>query len=65
VDEIDSNGKMSYGILQYQDWPNWETISGLSGSPDNTDDAITMAGWAIKDGMLKHWSCATIFGNVQ
>jgi hypothetical protein len=60
VDEIDSNGKMSYGILQFQDWPNWERLSGLTGSPDNTDDAIAMAEWAIKNGYLKRWSCARI-----
>jgi hypothetical protein len=60
VDEIDSNGVMSYGILQYQDWPNWEKISGRSGSPDNTNDAINMARWAVAHGYLDHWSCSAI-----
>ncbi|HUJ32107.1 MAG TPA: hypothetical protein VLY23_12555 [Candidatus Acidoferrum sp.] len=60
VDRIDSNGKMSYGILQFQDWDEWQRVSGISGDPDNTADAIRMAEWAIENGMINHWTCASI-----
>lgn len=60
VNRIDSNGKMSYGILQFQDWNEWEAASGLTGDPDNRLDAIRMAEWAIQNGMINHWTCAQI-----
>ena len=62
IHHLDTNGKMSYGILQFQDWPEWERISGISGDPDNTDDAIRMAEWGIQHGMIDHWGCASIRG---
>jgi hypothetical protein len=62
VNHLDSNGKMSYGILQFQDWREWERISGISGDPDNRDDAIRMAEWGIQHGMIDHWTCARILG---
>lgn len=62
VDHLDSNGKMSYGILQFQDWDEWERVSGISGDPDNSDDAIRMAEWGIEHGMIDHWGCAKILG---
>jgi len=60
VNRVDTNGKMSYGILQFQDWQEWEAISGISGDPDNRDDAIRMAEWAIQNGMINHWTCASV-----
>jgi hypothetical protein len=60
INRIDSNGKMSYGILQFQDWNEWEAASGLGGNPDNRADAIRMAEWAIENGMINHWTCAQI-----
>lgn len=60
INRIDSNGKMSYGILQFQDWNEWEAASGLTGNPDNRRDAIRMAEWAIQNGMINHWGCAQI-----
>jgi hypothetical protein len=60
INRIDSNGKMSYGILQFQDWDEWERVSGITGDPDNRADAIRMAEWAIQNGMINHWTCATI-----
>lgn len=60
VNRIDSNGKMSYGILQFQDWQEWEAASGLTGNPDNRRDAIRMAEWGIKNGMINRWTCASI-----
>jgi hypothetical protein len=64
VDRLDTNGKMSYGILQFQDWPEWERMSGISGDPDNPDDAIRMAEWGIQHGMIDHWACARILGEI-
>ncbi|HLV94468.1 MAG TPA: hypothetical protein VKS44_04700 [Candidatus Acidoferrales bacterium] len=60
INRVDSNGKMSYGILQFQDWDEWEAVSGLGGNPDNRDDAIRMAEWAVENGMINHWTCAQI-----
>src|SRR5580658_1555987 len=60
INRIDTNGKMSYGILQFQDWGEWEQVSGITGDPDNRADAIRMAEWAIENGMINHWTCATI-----
>ena len=60
LNRVDTNGKMSYGILQFQDWDEWERISGITGSPDNRADAIRMAEWAIQNGMINHWTCASI-----
>jgi len=60
IDHLDSNGKMSYGILQFQDWDEWERMSGLTGNPENRDDAIRMAEWGIEHGMIDHWGCARI-----
>ena len=64
VDRLDTNGKMSYGILQFQDWPEWERISGIHGDPDNPDDAIRMAEWGIENGLIDHWACARILGEI-
>ena len=60
INRIDANGKMSYGILQFQDWKEWEAASGLRGDPDNRQDAIRMGEWAIQNGMINHWTCAQI-----
>ena len=62
VDRLDTNGKMSYGILQFQDWAEWERVSGIRGDPDNRDDAIRMAEWGIEHGRIDHWTCARILG---
>jgi hypothetical protein len=62
IHHLDSNGKMSYGILQFQDWEEWERVSGIQGDPDNSDDAIRMAEWGIERGMIDHWGCARILG---
>jgi Transglycosylase-like domain len=62
IDELDTNGKMSYGILQFQDWSEWERMSGITGDPNNSDDAIRMAEWGIEHGMIDHWGCARILG---
>jgi hypothetical protein len=60
LNRVDTNGKVSYGILQFQDWDEWERVSGITGSPDNRADSIRMAEWAIQNGMINHWTCAGI-----
>jgi hypothetical protein len=60
IEHLDSNGKMSYGILQFQDWDEWQRMSGITGDPENRDDAIRMAEWGIQHGMIDHWGCARI-----
>jgi hypothetical protein len=60
INHLDTDGKMSYGILQFQDWDEWERMSGISGDPQNPDDAIRMAEWGIEHGMIDHWGCAKI-----
>jgi len=60
IDHLDSDGKVSYGILQFQDWEEWENISGIRGNPENSDDAIRMAEWGIEHGMIDHWGCAKV-----
>lgn len=61
---IDTNGKYSYGILQYQKstWDGWSRESGIKGDPMVPEDAIRMARWAIAQGdtYLGQWSCAHI-----
>lgn len=60
VNHLDTNWKISYGILQFQDWPEWERVSGIRGDPDDPGDAIRMAEWGIENGMIDHWGCASI-----
>jgi len=60
INRVDTNGKMSYGILQFQDWDEWERVSGITGDPDNRADSIRMAEWTIQNGMINHWTCASI-----
>ncbi len=66
---IDTNGKYSYGILQYQKatWNQWSRESGIEGDPMVPEDAIRMADWAIDQGdaYLGQWSCAHILGLVD
>lgn len=56
---LDTNGKYSYGILQYQlaTWNWFSSLSGINGEPMNQEDAVKMARWAIKNGFGPQWSC--------
>ena len=59
----DSNGLLSYGLLQFNGtstWSDFTAKSGLSGSPMMPDDAIRLADWAISHGYLHRWTCARI-----
>jgi hypothetical protein len=62
VNTIDSNATTSYGILQIQavTWAGWSKASGITGDPDDNDDAIIMAEWAIMNGHIAAWTCARI-----
>lgn len=63
VSEIDSNGLLSQGILQYQAWKaDWETSSGLNGDPMIRYDAVVMGIWGLTNGRIARWSCASILG---
>jgi len=61
---IDSNGRYSYGLMMIQKatWQGWSQESGITGNPDDANDAISMASWAIEHGQLYQWSCARILG---
>ena len=59
----DSNGLMSWGILQFNGNATWigaERRFGFSGSPMDPSDAIHMADLMISAGELKRWTCARI-----
>lgn len=58
---LDSNGKLSKGVLQFQDetWDELSKRSGIVGTPYVREDAIRMANWAIDRGELWRWrNCA-------
>jgi hypothetical protein len=61
-EEIDSNGKMSRGILQFQDstWATFAALANVSSSPMNPVSAIKVADFMIDRGELHRWSCARI-----
>lgn len=65
LERMDSNGKMSYGLLQFNGTATWKQFSALadvSGSPLNPPDAIKVADWMISHGELHRWTCAYITG---
>lgn len=61
-EEIDSNGKMSRGILQFQDgtWAEFAPQADVTGTAMMPDKAIQVAEFMIKHGFLGRWSCAHI-----
>jgi hypothetical protein len=67
VQEIDSNGLMSRGILQFQDatWADFSKQSGITGDPMNKLEAVQMAIWAVENGLVGHWSCAKLVGIIK
>jgi len=63
VSRPDSNGVISWGILQYNGtstWGEFSRMSGILGTPVNPPDAIRLTDWAIDHGFLSRWSCARI-----
>jgi hypothetical protein len=61
---MDSNGKYSHGILQYQKdtWDMFSKKSGIKGSPLIREDAIKMTDWALSNGLGRHWTCYKLLG---
>lgn len=62
---MDSNNKMSYGLLQFQKstWDGFVGRASATGqSPMNPASAIKVADWMISHGFLKRWTCAYILG---
>jgi hypothetical protein len=72
ISEVDSDGIVSDGILQFHRGPGdtlssstWEDFSresGLKGSPRNPVEAIRMADWAISHGLGPRWTCWRLQG---
>jgi len=70
--ELDSNGRFSDGILQFNrgpsnlpgsgTWSDFSQKSGIVGDPRIPADAIRMTDWAIDHGLIGHWTCASILG---
>lgn len=68
ISRLDSNGKMSYGILQFNGTATWNTfapLAGVSSSPMNPVAAIKVADYMISIGQLHRWSCAKITGLIK
>jgi hypothetical protein len=64
----DSNGLMSWGILQFNGTSTWaeaERQFGFYGYPMNPPDAIRMADLMISAGELGRWTCARILKLVR
>ena len=65
VARLDSNGLMSYGILQFNGtstWNDFSTLANVSSSPMNPVAAIAVADYMISIGQLHRWSCAKLTG---
>jgi len=62
IARIDSNGKMSYGILQFQQttWDFFAPLAGISSTPMNPTSAIEVATYMISHNQLHRWTCAKI-----
>lgn len=62
IARIDSNGKMSYGILQFQQstWDGFAPRAGVTSTPMNPVSALKVATYMIKNGYLARWTCAKL-----
>jgi len=61
----DSNGKPSWGILQFNGTSTWDEMEhrfNFYGSPIIPADAIHLADIMISEGLLNRWTCARITG---
>ena len=59
----DSNGLISYGLLQFNGtatWAQFSRLANVTGSPMMPDRAIEVADWMISHGELGRWTCAHI-----
>ena len=64
---IDSNGKESCGILQYQDqtWDSFSKEAGITGSPNQINAAVSTTLYAVQNGYLNRWSCSKLIGMIK
>lgn len=62
VSEIDSNGKWSRGLAQFQDatWHERQAASGIQGTATEAIPAVDMSLWSLEHGYVWQWSCARI-----
>lgn len=64
----DSNGQMSWGVLQFNGTSTWREMEHrfhFYGDPRNPQEAIHMADVMISNGLLGRWSCAHTLGMVK
>jgi hypothetical protein len=65
VARIDSNGIMSYGILQFNGSATWNTfapLAGVTNSAMNPIAAIKVSDWMISNHAGGRWTCWHILG---
>jgi hypothetical protein len=63
IARMDSNGKISFGLLQFNGtdtWSQFAPLAGVSGTAMNPTAAIQVADWMISHGFLDRWTCARI-----
>jgi hypothetical protein len=61
----DSNGQMSWGILQFNGTSTWQEMERrfhFYGDPRNPPEAIHMADMMISSGLIGRWTCARSLG---
>jgi len=65
ISRTDSNGQMSWGILQFNGTSTWNEMEQrfkFHGDPRNPPDAIHMADMMISRGLIGRWTCARSLG---
>jgi len=63
IARLDSNGKIGFGLLQFNGtdtWSQFAPLAGVSGTPMNPIAAIKVADHMISIGQLHRWTCAHI-----
>jgi len=65
ISRTDSNGRMSWGILQFNGTSTWKEMErrfDFHGDPRNPQEAIHMADMMISSGLIGRWACARSLG---
>ena len=69
IARMDSNGLISFGILQFNGTATWNTFAPragvLSSTPMNPMSAIKVADWMITHGEIHRWTCAVLTGIIN
>jgi hypothetical protein len=63
IARIDSNGLMSWGLLQFNGtatWSEFSKLANVTGTPMMPKKAIQVADFMINAGQIKRWTCARI-----